>query len=303
METTWDKTRAIGFAVGMHVLVLTLLCLGFMRESQQQITRTHVSIIEASLVSAPPQSKSRLADLMPRQPKLVALRVPPPSIVNQVKERQAKEQSAEHSEPQDSDVLPNQALIDPSRQQQPDDGYPQHLAQQHSDPQDLLQEMRKQRAEQERQRQLTAQGRDAQQDQRIQHAQVGGPDTLPVPAYLLAENGITDQRFLDPFSTSIQFNLGADGIPDEGRQLMNCPVAAFQQHRGDMIPMDWIDCLLNSAISRLTGQIQMMQTIDFPHIGFAQISSIQGVEVDHIGTGPQATPVPQADHRAFEPDN
>lgn len=298
METAWDKTRAIGFAVGMHVLVLTLLCLGFMRESPQQITGADGSIIEASLVDVPLQSDSRPADSMPKssqQPKLIALRVPPHSIVNQVEERQAKEQAAEHSEQQDSDVHPNQALIDPSRQQQPDDGYPQHLAQQQSDPQDLLQEMRKQRAEQEHQRQLMALDSDAPQ---VQHAQADGSNTLPVLAHQLVENGIADQRFLDPFSTLIEFNLGADGIPDEGRQLMNCPVAAFQRRKDDMFPMDWIDCLLNPAKYHLAGQ-----RIDFPHIGFAQTSSIQGVEVDHIGTEPQATPAPQADHRAFEPDN
>ena len=286
METTWDKTRAIGFAVGMHVFVLMLLCLSFMREPQQQIAGTQMSIIEASLVTTPPQSEFRVAELMPQQqPKVVALRVPPPQ---RVEVRQAGELVAEHSEQQDSDVHPNEPLIDPPRQQQQGDEYPQHTAKQQSDPPDLLREMREQRAEQERERQLTAQGSAAPQVQRIQHAQVDGPNALPVPAKLLAENGIADQGFLDPFSITVLFNQGADGTSDDGRQLMSCPVSAFQQSKDDMIPIDWIDCMLNPARYRLTGQ--MMQTIDFPHIGFAPAFSIQDIAVDQVGTEPQASP-------------
>ena len=292
METTWDKTRSIVFAIGVHVLALTLLCLGFMRESQQQITGSQVSIIEASLVSAPPQSESRSAQLMPQQPKLVALRVQPPHRVEQAR---AREQVAEHFEQQDSDAHPNQVLIDrPKQQQQQDDGYPQHLAQQQSDPLDMLREMREQRAEQEHERQLTAQGSDGPQVQRALNAQVGGPNTFPVLANQLAENGIADQGYLDPFSMTFQFNLGADGTSDDGRQLMNCPVSAFQQRKEDMIPLNWIDCLLNPARYRLTGQ--MMQTVDFPHIGFAQTPTIQDAIVDHIGAASQARPDPQAVH-------
>ena len=286
METTWDKTRAIGFAVGMHVFVLMLLCLSFMREPQQQIAGTQMSIIEASLVTTPPQSEFRVAELMPQQqPKVVALRVPPPQ---RVEVRQAGEQVAEHSEQQDSDVHPNEPLINPPGHQQQDDEYPQHPANQQSASLDLLREMREQRAEQEHERQLTAQGSDAPQVQRTFNAQVGGPNTLPVPANHLAENGIADQGFFDPFSITIQFNLGAGTTSNDGRQLMSCPVAAFQQRKDDMIPLNWIDCLLNTTRYQLAGQ--MTQTIDFSHIDFAPTFSTQGVVVDHAGAEFQASP-------------
>ena len=55
METTWDKLRAVVFAVGLHVLVVGLLFIGLARPVTASADAAG-PIIQATLVSSPQQS-------------------------------------------------------------------------------------------------------------------------------------------------------------------------------------------------------------------------------------------------------
>ena len=56
METTWDKVRAILFAMGVHAFALALLFVGLFWQATPKAADAAGPMIEATLVSSPQQS-------------------------------------------------------------------------------------------------------------------------------------------------------------------------------------------------------------------------------------------------------
>jgi len=272
---TWDKTRPFVLSVGGHVLLLALLYVSFLRESQPPPGRAGASAVEATLVSASLQAEIDQAESPP--PPQPPLQPEPPSVTSPAPsekpadvrpdavQRAPKQVGARH-QPQESDAVPKPALIEPPSQPQQDVANSPGVAQEEPDASDPYAEMRRQRAEAERRHQLEEQAI-TQAAARAQNAQANGQPTAGAPAQQMVGHGGMDQLLgvLPDHSGNL---FAMDGYPtaDDVLRPQRCQPAAFQQRGGNAITTDWIECLFDTAVPDPANVA--LRTMGLPYGGF-----------------------------------
>ena len=183
---------------------------------------------------------------MPQEPSLKPADVGPDAA------KPAAEQVAEQHQPQESDAGPKHAQVIPSSQPQQDGENSPNLAQQQTDASDPYAEMRRLRAEAERQHQLD--------EQNIHQSATAGMPPIPVaPAIAPADNHPTHPWIVDPPATTIPFDFSGAWALGNDTQSMRCLPGAFQRTLGDSISMDWIDCLLEIVLQDPASQMLLIE--------------------------------------------
>jgi hypothetical protein len=262
-QSLWDTTRPYVFAVGGHLLLLGLLFLGFLRQPQvvHETPAAGPSMVEATLVSGSPQTAIASGEPLHLQPTPVAPKpsepqaspIPAPKqyAASQKETAPNPEKAAEQPGPPKSVAHQDQQQVDLSAQaSRQDNTNPQGLAQQESaDATDPFAEMRRQRAEAERRHQQEEEDIRQADEQRAQAAQAAMRGRAVAPAGAQVGNGGADQRIQSPLAVADPSDIARDWAPADLPQLTRCPIGAFRQGSGDVIPIGWVDCLLESPAS------------------------------------------------------
>jgi colicin import membrane protein len=298
METTWDKLRAVLFAVGLHVLVVGLLFVGLLTQAVPVSADAEGPIIEASLVSSPQQSaaiakaikaldQKAVQDATPPppprpEPKPQDVQPPPqqlapqaplpkPDTVDQEEVRRVAEQAAEQKKLQEQEERRKQAQIDLTNKQQ------QQLAQQELERQKQLADIRKQRADAERQVKLETQRLKQLQDQRAQLALNSAPPrTVPnaLPHPQAGNNGAANtlaEKYRQAIRAVVNQNWRHENVPDS----VHCRVTFRQLPGGEVFgPLTFDDCPFDAA-ARASVEDALHRT-PLPYAGFESVFQRQG---------------------------
>ncbi len=295
METTWDKLRAVLFALGVHAFALALLFVGLWWQPVPAAAEAEGPMIEATLVSSPQQSaiaakaiKTAVQDAKPPpqpapspkpedapQPPQPAPQapLPKPDTVNQDEVRRAADLAAEQQK-QEQEERRKQAQVDLTnqlqQQQQAQDR--QRLAQQQ------LADIRKQRADAERQVKLEEQKMKQLQDAAARVAQNDAPPTIaplgPVhpPAGSAGANTSLRARYLNAINKVVQQNWRHDS--DKVPERTHCPVQFRQLPGGEVFQVDFGDCPFD-ADARASVEAALKRT-PLPYAGFESVFQSQG---------------------------
>ena len=273
----WDKTRPFVLAIGLHALVLGLLCVSFLRQSQPAPGQTGVSLVEATLVSAPLQTEIEQAESPPQppaQPQQPPPQPEPPSVTPQAPslkqpevgpdaQRPAAEPVAEQHQPQVPDAEPKQVAVEPPSQPKQASENSPSLAQQQPDASDPYAEMRRQRAEAEHQHQLEEQALTQSEEARARYAQANVQRAPVAPARQMAGNGGVSP---DPDRTANPFAVDSATSADDVLRPQRCRPIAARQQGNDAVMTGWIDCLLDAAVPDPANAA--LRTVGLPYGGF-----------------------------------
>ncbi len=267
MKGFWNKARPFVLSFGLHVFVLALLCLGFAQTQPRKAAGDEAPAVEATLVTAPSQPASRPAEPVQAQPKAqpsppsplpkpqpqpqpIASRPPLPKTAAEDKPNPipAVQKPAAPPEPQpDIQPDPPQDESDLHREFLPTrtdatSADAQPAAEPPPDTSDPYAEMRRQRAEAERQYQIHEQNILQMQDQQAQRARVFMPVATVAPMFPVAGNGARNQHLPDPLSATLEFGVDGSWTPDGSLQLTTCSAGDLQPVDGDAFTTVWTDC-------------------------------------------------------------
>ena len=251
METTGDRLRAVAFALGVHAFALALLFVGLWWQQPIPATDAQGPMVEATLVRSPQQSAAIAKaiasaekqaaqrddhDAIPPpqpkpepkpqdapQPQQIAPQasLPKPDTVDQDEVRRLADQAAAQKL-QEQEERRKQAQVDLTNQQkqQQEAENRQRLAQQELDRLKLLENIRKQRADAERQVKLQAQKLKQLQDQRAQ----------------LAQNDAPPASVAQPTPPRPPLGSGHEGMEMQGRYIKAIKDVALQNWRTGNAP-------------------------------------------------------------------
>jgi colicin import membrane protein len=267
METTSDKVMAVAGSLGLHALVMLALYLGLLRQPELDASGDEGPAIEATLVSTPqqvaaairrieaepkpaepvppppPQPKPEPAPQDAQQPQqpIPQARIPKPETVDQDEVRRAGELAAEKKQ-QEQDEKRRQAQLDLSRQQEQQEAENRQRAlQQQLERDKQLAQIRKERAEADRQVKL--------QEQKLkQLADAAARSSTPSPAAAAAtpaaaagpppESMSLRARYLTAIRAVVNQNWRHDGVPER----THCTVKFKQVPGGEVFEVGFGDC-------------------------------------------------------------
>lgn len=308
METTGDKLRAVAFALGVHAFALALLFVGLWWQQPIPATDAQGPMVEATLVSSPQQSAAIAKAIasaekqaahrddhdaipppqpkpepMPQdapQPQQIAPQapLPKPDTVDQDEVRRLADEAAAQKL-QEQEERRKQAQVDLTNQQkqQQEAENRQRLAQQELDRQKLLENIRKQRADAERQVKLEAQKYKQLQDRATQLAQNNAPTatTAPAspphpPAGNNAKSAALSAAYLKAIRDVVVMNWHTANVPKN----VYCKVQFTQLPGGEVLDVNFVDCPLDPA-SRET-VLDALKRTPLPYAGFESVFQRQG---------------------------
>ena len=259
MNAVWDKSRPFVWAVGGHVIVLSLLCLNWSRAPAMRAAfnadNGSMSAVEATLVTAPSpwedtpaKSPTARSSTPPLRPKLHPHPATNDSLDHQI-DQSGKNRTEDPPPSHGSNDARSQASSDQGVQLLKPAEYPSADAPQQSSEgtDDPYAEMRRQRAEAERQHQL-----DEMNLQRTQHQQTAMassnvsqlPPTPPDQSVESSEiatwfTGMQQPAITSDFYGSLTFSFQL--------RSARCPFRDFQSSDDGSVTDAWIDCLMNPA--------------------------------------------------------
>ena len=297
METNSDKALAVAGSLAVHALVLVVLWLGLLHQpAELRIQASEGPSIEASLVSTPQQvaaairrienepKPAPLAAAPPPQPKpephpqdapqpqqlTPQARLPKPDTVDQEEVRRAAELASQIKHEQDE--RHKQAQIDLTRQQeQLEAENRQRLAQQQLEKDKQLADIRKQKAEADRQVKLQEQ----KYQQLADAAAHNTPAPMPHPAAAAASSQAVgtnlQARYLEAIRNVVNMNWRHEGVPER----VHC-IVHFKQLPGGEVFGDatFGDCPFD-AQARVSIQEALHRT-PLPFKGFESVFAREG---------------------------
>ncbi len=286
METTWDKLRAVVFALGLHALLIALLFVGLLTHPVLASADAAGPIIQATLVSSPQQSAAIAKAIkaleqktaqdtpppLPKpepkpqdvpQPQQLAPQapLPKPDTVDQEEVRRVAEQVAAQKKLQEQEERRKQAQVDLTNKEQ------QQLAAQELLRQKQLADIRKLRADAERQVKLDAQRLKQLQDQRAQLALNNTPTrTVPnaLPHPPAGNNGARQDpnaNYLKEIKVALDQNWHRTDVP-EG---VHCHVQFIQERPGRVKDVIFGDCQYDAAARE---SVEALKGILLPYQGY-----------------------------------
>jgi colicin import membrane protein len=292
METSWDKLRAVAFALGLHALVIALLFVGLLTQPVPASTDAEGPIVEATLVSSPQQSaaiakaikaieQKTQQDTTPPSPQPIPEPKPPetpppqqlapqaplpkPDTVDQEEVRRIAEQATAQKKLQEQEERRKQAQIDLTNKEQ------QQLAQQELERQKQLADIRKQRADAERQVKLDAQRLKQLQDQRAQLALNNTPPAAassPLQRPPAGNNG-KEAGLLAKYKQAIVDVTNSNWIHTDVPEQVHCKIRFTQIPGGDVIDVKFLDCPFDAAGRESVDRA--MRKTPLPYAGFEPV--------------------------------
>jgi colicin import membrane protein len=266
METAWDKTRAVLFALLLHALVVGLLFVGLLWQPLPKAEAAEGPAIEASLVSSPRQSAELAKEIRalerrtaqdethsppkpeprpqnaPRPPQPIPqARIPRPDTVDQDEVRRLAEQRDAQKRLQEQDERRKQAQLDLSRKQE---------QAQEEIRQRQLADIQKKLADAARQVKLHEQALKQLRDQQTQLAlnntpRITAPNAPPRPP---AGNNGRANNLADQYLQAIRAVVNANWRHDNIPEGVHC-IVTFRQMRGGEVfgSLVFGDCPFDAA--------------------------------------------------------
>jgi colicin import membrane protein len=306
METAWDKTRAVLFAIGVHAFALALLFAGLFWQVAPKAEDAAGPMIEATLVSSPQQSASIAKAIKaaerkvakqddrdatpPPQPKpspqpqdapqpvqqVPQAALPKPDTVNQEEVRRLADQAAAQ-QLKEQEARRKQAQIDLTNQklQQQEEQNRQRLAAQELDRQKQLEAIRKQRAEAERQVKLEEQRLKQLQDQRAQLAKNDTP-TPPAPRAAAAKppagNNGEDNGLMVKYKKAIRDVVQQNWHTANAPENTHCKVQVKQLPGGEVFDVTFLAGCPFDPTARAS-VVDALKRTPLPYAGFESVFS------------------------------
>lgn len=291
METTWDKLRAVVFALGLHALLIALLFVGLLTHPVPAAANAEGPMIEASLVSSPQQSaaiakaikaieQKTAPDTTPTPPKpepkpietpppqqlAPQAPLPKPDTVDQEEVRRVAEQAAAQQKLQEQEERRKQAQIDLTNKQQ------QQLAQQELERQKQLVDIRKLRADAERQVKLDAQRLKQLQDQRSQLTLNDTHTTVAPTAPTRPPSGNNGKQsdLMAKYKQAIIDVSNSNWIHTDVPEQVHCKIRFTQIPGGEVIAVDFHDCPFDAAGRESVDRA--MRKTPLPYAGYESVA-------------------------------
>ncbi|MCX7557258.1 cell envelope integrity protein TolA [Xanthomonadaceae bacterium JHOS43] len=298
METTADKLRAVGLALGLHVLLVGLLYVGLLFQRERAPLSVAGGSIEAVLtetLSPPaatppprppvrPQQEEAAPPPQPRpEPKPQDAPEPPqptpqapvtrPDSVDQEKVlREAAEKAENARREQEERRRQEQVLLEEQRQKEEAERR-QRLAQQQAEREKQLADIRRQREEAEKRRRLEEEKLKQLADQRQQAAaqtQASAPSTSTAPPSDRLGNQGTDDGLLGRYQLAIQQQVDRNWLrPDNLRPGLRCHVAVTQMVGGQVTGVDFSRCPADELTRRSIEASLMREPL--PYRGYESV--------------------------------
>jgi colicin import membrane protein len=308
METTWDKLRAVLFALGVHAFAIGLLFSGLHCQRAPAMADAEGPVIEAMLVSSTQESAAAAKEIKAAERKLAQqsqqdatpppqpmpepkpmdapkpqqlapqAQLPKPDTVDQQEVRRLAEQVAEQKKLQEQDERRKQEQVDLTnkQQQQQEAENRQRLAQQELERQKQLADIRKLRADAKRKVKLEEQRLKQVQDQRAQLAQNVAPTPTSAPlAQPPSGNGGVNiglkARYVLAIRSVVQQNWHTVNVPER----VHCRVHFKQLPGGDVFgDPTFSDCPYD-ALARAS-VVDALKRTPLPYAGFEPVFDREG---------------------------
>jgi colicin import membrane protein len=310
METTWDKLRAVLFALGVHAFAIGLLFTGLHCQRAPAMADAEGPVIEAMLVSTPQESvvaakeikaaerklaqQSQQDATPPPQPKpepkpidapkpqqlAPQVQLPKPDTVDQQEVRRLAEQVAEQKKLQEQDERRKQEQVDLTnkQQQQQEAENRQRLAQQELEHQQQVQVIRKQLADAKRNTLLQEQKLKQIEDQRTRLAQNAAPVAATAPIAAVhppaGNNGAVvglKEKYLEAIRSVVRQNWHPVSVPER----VHCHVTFKQLPGGEVFgDVTFGDCPFD-ATARASVEDALKRT-PLPYAGFEPVFQREG---------------------------
>ncbi len=280
METSWDKLRAVLFALGIHAFAAAVLFAYLLWPHDPALADAEGPMIQATLVNSPQQAASVARAIQsaqqksarktvqqedttpPPQPKpepkpqdapqpaqpVPQAVIPKPDKVDQEEVRRVAELAAEQKL-QEQEARHKQAQIDLSRQhEQQDAENRQRLAQQQLEQQQKLAETRKQLAAAAREVKLKEQGMKQLQDQAARLAQnTPSATSVPVPAHPPSGNAGRGKDLQADYLKAIKETVHQNWQTGNAPPHVICKAHVKQIPGGQVLDVTFPDCPFDAA--------------------------------------------------------
>ena len=291
METNADRTLAVAGSLGVHALVVLVLWLGLLHQPEVVVSASEAPAMEASLVSTPQQVAAAIRrvekedkaakpqplpepkpqDATQQQQLTPQAQIPKPDTVNQDEVRRAGELAAQIKHEQEE--RRKQAQIDLSRKEEQDqEENRQRLAAQQLQRDKQLADIRKQKAEADRQVKLQEEKMKQLADAAAHTNPTPAPNPKPlaVPSSTQAIGTDLNARYLAAIRDVVNLNWRHEGVPPR----THCTVHFKQIPGGEVFDVSFGDCPFDAA-GRTSVEDALKRT-PLPYAGFEKAFQREG---------------------------
>jgi colicin import membrane protein len=302
METTADKTRAVLYAIGVHLACLALMFVGLLWTDQNKPISVAGSVIEATLVSsdlpassaarprpAPPKPAAEPEEAAPRpqpkpEPKPEDSPTPPkpapqaplpdPDVVEQEKAARLALQQAEEKAKREQEEKRRQEQVELDQQEQQQAEERERLRRMQEEQARQLADIRKKREEAERRRKLEEEKLQQLADASAQaEREVPQPAAAPdrPPADRIGNNG-TDESLLGRYQVAIQQAVLQNWLrPDSARPGLECRLRIIQIPGGEVIQVSVTSPCNADDLTRRSIEAAVMKAQPLPYRGYESV--------------------------------
>lgn len=300
METRADKLRALGLAIGLHVLLVGLMFVGLLFQSARPPLSVAGGSIEAVLLEtlSPPSAAPTPPPRPPVRPQQQETAPPPqprpeprpqdapeppqpqpqapvtrPDTVDQERVlREAAEKAENEKREQQERRRQEQVLLEEQKQKEEAERR-QRLAEQQAERDKQLADIRRQREEAEKRRRLEEEKLKQLADQRQQAAAqtpAAAPTTSTAPPSDRLGNQGTDDGLLGRYQLAIQQQVDRNWLrPDSLRPGLRCYVSVTQMVGGQVTGVDFSRCPADELTRRSIEASLMREPL--PYRGYESV--------------------------------
>jgi colicin import membrane protein len=297
MESRADKLRAILYAIGVHLACVALMFVGLLWTKTTKPVSVAGSVIEATLVSAEPQSASAARPARPApQPEEAAPRpqprpeprpqespqppqpapqapLPDPDVVEREKAARLALQQAEELAKQEQEARRRQEQIELDEQKREEVERRERLSEMQEEQARQLADIRKRREDAEKRRKLEEeklqQLADARAQTQRQTPQPATPDRPP--ADRLGNNG-TDDSLLGRYQLAIQNAVQQNWLrPDSAQPGLLCTLQIVQIPGGEVIQVSVTSPCNADDLTRRSVEAAVLKAQPLPYRGYESV--------------------------------
>jgi colicin import membrane protein len=287
MQDRRDNLRAIGKAIGLHLLLLGFLFVGLLFQRSPQPLSVAGGTIEAvltdTLAAPPPAPRPAAAPpsrpqprpeprpqdaVQPPQPTPQAP-VAKPDAVDQARVVREAAQKAEDARREQEERRRQEQVLLEEKQQQEEAERRQRLAQQQAERDKQLADIRRQREDAEKRRRLEEEKLKQISDMRQQAEASSAPASTAPPSDRLGNQG-TDDGLLGRYQLAIQQQVDRNWLrPDSLRPGLRCYVGVTQMVGGQVSGLDFARCPADDITRRSIEAALMREAL--PYRGYESV--------------------------------
>ena len=288
MQDRSDNLRALGKAIGLHLLLLGFLFVGLLFQRSPQPLSVAGGTIEAVLtdtLAAPPPAPRPAAASPPSRPQprpeprpQDAVQPPQPTpqapvakpdAVDQARVVREAAQKAEDARREQEERRRQEQVLLEEKQQQEEAERRQRLAQQQTERDKQLADIRRQREDAEKRRRLEEEKLKQITDMRQQAEASSAPASSAPPSDRLGNQGV-DDALLGRYQLAIQQQVDRNWLrPDSLRPGLRCYVGVTQMVGGQVSGLDFARCPADDITRRSIEAALMREAL--PYRGYENV--------------------------------